>query len=271
MNFDELAKQAGDEAREAALLSRPNSGVEGIIKLARRRRRQRGGIVFMAALVVVVLSVPRLPGPSVRIDFAPAADAPTDGEGPQPQAPTEHQCTANARVPEAPGACMRLGSPPSPTVKASATATVVTSCAARGRRQAAVVRLEAPAPIRLSSTDEFGLVTTAARTSSGIEISVDRVQMLAGEKARREAEKRGEDFSNDYFLVNDNPQVREYQVSADTCVWGNIGFGYEPGDPQPVAVDDFFEFVRTDRARHTLFHFQVKDGLVVGIEEQYRP
>ncbi len=112
MNFDELAQRAGDEVREAAQASRHARNVGGIIELARRRRRRRGGIVLLAAVAVTAVGVPRLVDPSVRIELAPAADAPSDGDATESQAASEHECDADARKPEPTGAWTRLGSPP---------------------------------------------------------------------------------------------------------------------------------------------------------------
>jgi hypothetical protein len=46
--------------------------------------------------------------------------------------------------------------------------------------------------------------------------------------------------------------------------------GEEPW-PKPTTVSVWSTFVTTPGAASTLFHFEIKDGVVVGIEEQYRP
>lgn len=112
MNFDELAHQAGDEAREAAHLSPHTRGVGDIIERGRRRRRRRGGIALLAAVVVTAVGIPRLVDPSVRIDLAPAADAPSYGESTESQGRSETPCEADTRKPEPVGEWTRLATPP---------------------------------------------------------------------------------------------------------------------------------------------------------------
>lgn len=131
--------------------------------------------------------------------------------------------------------------------------------------------IQAPPSTRLTGTDEFGRLVTVRRTADGLEVDVDRVDMLGGAEARAEAQARGQDFSNDYFLVNDNPRLRTYRVSPDVRVWGSIVLRRTP-DVARVPLDDLLAFVQAAPDDDlTLFHLDVEDGLVVGIEEQYRP
>jgi len=153
---------------------------------------------------------------------------------------------------------------PSPTVSVSPSASVPVSPSASA--PAVAERIKAPKATRLDRTDEFGLVHVV-RVGA---VDVDRVDMLSGVEAERAAAAHGGEVSNDYFLVNDNPRLRRYDVRPDAIVWGSIGMVGQP-DAKRVTLAAWYRFLATDAGKHTLFHLTVQDGAVVGIEEQYQP
>ena len=129
--------------------------------------------------------------------------------------------------------------------------------------------IKAPPPSKISETDEFGLLTVVSRDRP-LEVDVDRVDMLGGAEADAAARARGQEVSNDYFLVNDNPKLRRYEFSDQVIVWGSIGLTGAV-DHRQVSVEKLVTFLLTPRGRSTLFHLDVERGVVVAIEEQYRP
>jgi hypothetical protein len=131
-------------------------------------------------------------------------------------------------------------------------------------------RIKAPPPDRIAETDEFGVLVAVRETPQGLEVDVNRVDMLGGQEAEEAAAARGMDVSNDYFLVDDNPMLRTYRISPDVEVWGDISFGREPGLVR-ITVEDLRAHVEDPPWTGVLFHLDVEKGLVVGIEEQYRP
>ena len=131
--------------------------------------------------------------------------------------------------------------------------------------------IKAPPPTELTHTDEFGVVKAVRRTGDGLEVDVDRVDMLGGAEAAAAAAAAGTVVSNDYFLRNDNQTVRTYNVSSAAVVWGNIAMLHKEPGAQQTTLARWQDFVGTSAAMDTLFHFEISDGLVVGIEEQYRP
>jgi hypothetical protein len=131
--------------------------------------------------------------------------------------------------------------------------------------------IKAPPPTQLTHTDEFGLVKAVRRTGGALVVDVDRVDMLGGAEAASAAAAAGTDAPNDYFLRNDNPAVRTYTISSTTVVWGNIAMLHKEPGAQRTTLARWQDFVATSEATSTLFHFQIDDGQVVGIEEQYRP
>ena len=141
--------------------------------------------------------------------------------------------------------------------------------------------LKAPAAQRLDRTDEFGAVTGLTRLTDGtLRVQVNRVDWLSGQDAQAAAEEAGTD-AGDYYVVDDNPLTRAYDVSPEAEVYGSIQL---TGNPELSArtLNDLIEFLNNgsramkgravdEQVRATYFHFQIQDGLVLGIEEQYRP
>ncbi len=130
--------------------------------------------------------------------------------------------------------------------------------------------LKAPQPSRLTRTDEFGIVASIERTGTAVFVEVNRVDMLGGAEGEAAARARGQEVSNDYFLVDENPLLRRYRVDPSALVWGSIGLA-RTVEPTRVPVEQWLDYLDTPAARTTLFHLQIKDGAVVGVEEQYRP
>ena len=149
----------------------------------------------------------------------------------------------------------------------------------------AVVSLKAPAAQRLDRTDEFGAVAGTTRLADGtLRVQVNRVDWLSGDATQAAAAAAaavdGTD-AGDYYVVDESPRTRTYNVSPAAKVYGSIRLTGVP-DLTVRTLDDWTRFLsegsRTmagqnvqEQVQGTYFHFQIQDGLVVGIEEQYRP
>ena len=127
----------------------------------------------------------------------------------------------------------------------------------------------APPAAHIAETDDFGLVRVVRRSPTVV-VEVDRVDMLGGQAAERAAAADGTEVSNDYYLVNDNAQRRAYEVSDDAQVWGSIRMEQDV-DGARVPISDWLAFVDRSDSAGTLFHLDLEGGVVVGVEEQYRP
>lgn len=142
-----------------------------------------------------------------------------------------------------------------------------------------------PAPSPTRSTDvpasgtDIGYLV-AARESSGqgaaLSVSFDRVQFLTGEAARSEADKRGDEIENDYYVVNDNSRLRTLVVADGATVSGDSSFNSWAGDggsgQRARTLDELARFVRTDQGRETLFDLRYDaQGRVTAIAERYLP
>jgi hypothetical protein len=142
--------------------------------------------------------------------------------------------------------------------------------------------LKAPDAQRLDRTDEFGAVTSFVRLADGtLRVQVNRVDWLSGQDAQVAAEADGTD-AGDYYVVDDNPRTRPYDISPTAEVFGSISLTGVP-DLSARTLDDLIRFLREGSAaamagqnveqqlRGTYFHLQIDEGVVVGVEEQYRP
>jgi hypothetical protein len=118
-------------------------------------------------------------------------------------------------------------------------------------------------------TDEFGLVVRTIRSQGRLSVDIDRVDMLSGKEGEQRAAADGQDYSNDYYLVNENPTTRRYVLAGNVKIWlENVT---HPDRPGGISVNDWLSYLRGDRGRDGLWHLDVEHGVVVGIEEQYRP
>ncbi|MDP3714223.1 MAG: hypothetical protein Q8R60_17250 [Mycobacteriales bacterium] len=134
--------------------------------------------------------------------------------------------------------------------------------------------VDAPA----SGTDIGYLVASRETSADGAALSVsfDRVQFFTGEAARREADKRGDEIENDYYVVNDNTRLRTLVVADGATVTGDSSFNSWAGDggsgQRPRTLDELARFVRTDQGRETLFDLRYDaQGRVTAVAERYLP
>jgi hypothetical protein len=95
----------------------------------------------------------------------------------------------------------------------------------------------------------------------GTEVAVDLACYYIGAAAEAEAARRGDEVNNDYYVVNDNTQVRTLPLAdgaTGSCV--ELGATLEMIDCAPVEMSgDWAVWIR------------VQDGAVDRIVEQYAP
>jgi hypothetical protein len=119
--------------------------------------------------------------------------------------------------------------------------------------------------VSLPEGEWYGVVVSAS--PSGIEF--DLACWFTGEAAIAAAAEDGaEDPPNDYYVRNDNPQIRSLPVGAEAEVtW------YPTGDPASEATVTFEEWVAGTISRGLLFGLwlDVIDGEVFRIREQWVP
>lgn len=158
-------------------------------------------------------------------------------------------------------------SPPAPSHSPSSSASPSPSAADEERDGV----VKAGPTVRLRETDEFGIVVRTERRSGVVRVTVDRVDSLTGEEGEQAAAARGVDYSNDHFEVNDNARTRVYTLAQDVDIW--LANPSDAGSPKPLKVSEWRDYVASTRTRERppMFHFDVEDGRVIGVEEQYFP
>ena len=119
--------------------------------------------------------------------------------------------------------------------------------------------------VALPEGEWYGVVVSAS--PSGIEF--DLACWFTGEPAvAAAAEDDAEPPPNDYYVRNDNPQIRSLPVSSETEVlW------YPTGDPASESIVTFSDWVDGVTSRGLLFGvwLDVIDGEVLRIREQWVP
>jgi hypothetical protein len=77
---------------------------------------------------------------------------------------------------------------------------------------------------------DFGYVTGLTTTGSVTKLSFDRATLLTGAAAASAATAHGQPGDGDYFIVNDNPLIRTFELSPSVVVTGST---YLSGDVGP--------------------------------------
>lgn len=129
--------------------------------------------------------------------------------------------------------------------------------------------IRAAPTVKLAETDEFGLVVRVMEGPGSVAIDVDRVDMLSGEEGERAAAADGADYSNDYYLVNKSPRTRHYVLGPGPELW-QVDVAHAD-QPKLLTLSEWVAYLKTALGRAALFHLDVEQGVVVAIEEQYRP
>lgn len=141
----------------------------------------------------------------------------------------------------------------------------------------------APAPsatsdVPASRTDTGFITATRATRADGaaLQLSFDRVQLLTGQAAEREAAERGEQAESGYYLVNESRRLRTLLVADGATVTGDSSFNSWAGDggggQRPRTLEELARFVRTEAGRETVFDLRYDArGRVTAIAERYLP
>jgi len=125
--------------------------------------------------------------------------------------------------------------------------------------------------------DQPTLVVDWSRSGDRIRLTLDYVQVLWGEDANREAERRGLEspVPNDYLIVNDNPRLRVFPVKPGITVhviYNDDGtVRYEGRD---ITLDEWYSRLEgplADQYSSSYFLVTVEDGVITKIAQQYTP
>jgi hypothetical protein len=132
-----------------------------------------------------------------------------------------------------------------------------------------------PRPGVIEDGRHFVYVTDAARLEDGsVEVTFDLAYFLEGQEAAQAAAEHGDELTNDYYIVNDNPRLRTLPLAGDVRV-------------RYIVADACCELQRGDldvwlgavlgtdhtvyAGEHAPWWVTVRGGVITRIEEQYLP
>ena len=132
---------------------------------------------------------------------------------------------------------------------------------------------DAPAP-----HERVPAFVVSARIEDGATIlSVDYIQFLTGEEAAAAAAERGDESPppNDYYIVNDNPTVREFPIAPNLSV-RVVAKADGTTDPAgyTMSVKDWAAAVNGPAGsafKSGIYYITLADGTVTMIEQLYLP
>ena len=130
-----------------------------------------------------------------------------------------------------------------------------------------------------TATTDFGYFPAVLSAKAPIRLSFDRALFLSGKEADKAAAAHGDEtpVPNDYYIVNDNKQLRTVTLASSVKVVGSLGLNSYAGDgdrvePTARTVDQLLGFLGTEQGKGTGFHLVYgPGGVVVSVEEQYQP
>lgn len=82
---------------------------------------------------------------------------------------------------------------------------------------------------------DFGYVTGLTTVGGVNKITFDRATIYSGAAAQSAAKAHGQTVEDDYFIVNDNPLIRTFELSPTVVVTGSTNLSNDVG-PKPSSV-----------------------------------
>jgi hypothetical protein len=171
---------------------------------------------------------------------------------------TSAACSPGANNPPPPGQTQASSTPPPATATSTPQPT--------GSEQlggGAVVLPDGRHPVFFSKVD-----------TAGRKVTFDLIVFLTGDAAEKEAKKRGQEFLNDYFVVNDNPKLRTLPINNSAKI-----LVVNMGAPDPTHLITFSLAELGDRVNEAtskgygsgIFWITVRGDRITLIEEQFVP
>jgi hypothetical protein len=133
---------------------------------------------------------------------------------------------------------------------------------------------EAPAPV----TERVPADVISVRTAGGVHyLTLDYIQFLTGSAAAAAATAHGDESPppNDYYIVNDNPRLREFPIRAGITVEvvSNDDGTVDTGG-HTIGLNDWVARISGslhDYYTYSFYWVTITDNVIVGIEQQYLP
>ena len=128
------------------------------------------------------------------------------------------------------------------------------------------------------TSKQYTLIKKVYTKSGTWYISADYVQYLTGAAANAAATAHGDESPppNDFYIVNDNPMLRELAVVAGTKVTIMGGGGGDPAHPQTQTVAQFHDWFVSGNpdqnwVKGGLYVLTLAGGKVTSIDQQFIP
>ncbi len=122
-----------------------------------------------------------------------------------------------------------------------------------------------------------GLVTGTTEVDGVPVLKIDYVQFLTGGEAADAAAAHGDESPppNDYYVVNDNPKIRQFKIQPGIPVFVVTNDdGTSDADGHTISLNQWIAALNGPHAgvfRSTIYWVTVTDGTITKVEAQYLP
>jgi hypothetical protein len=129
-----------------------------------------------------------------------------------------------------------------------------------------------------SGTEQYTLIKKVYLKGGTWYITADYIQFLTGTAAAAAATAHGDESPppNDYYIANDNPQLRELSVVAGANVKIEGGNGGDPANPQNKTIAQFHDWYYSSNpdqnwVKSGIYVLTLSGTKVTAINEQFVP
>lgn len=122
-----------------------------------------------------------------------------------------------------------------------------------------------------------GLIVGTTTVDGAWVLKIDYVQFLTGGEAADAAAAHGDESPppNDYYVVNDNPKIRQFKVQPGIPVFVvTNNDGTSDADGHTVTLDQWIAAMNGSQAgafRASIYWVTITNGIVTAVEAQYVP
>lgn len=193
-------------------------------------RPGRGPAIAVAVIVLVIVAGVAywLGGRNNNSTAAPTAP-PAASSPPAASTPASTSASVTpAAAPSASASTMASTAPSAPVPTSAAPTTTKRAPTTSASPSPTVTPFTHPDP-------DFGYVTAVTTSGSVVKLSFDRATLETGPAAASAAAAHGQTVEDDYYIVNDNPLIRTFELSPSVVVTGSSDLSGEVG-PKPSTV-----------------------------------
>jgi hypothetical protein len=134
-----------------------------------------------------------------------------------------------------------------------------------------------PVDVPVAAERVPAIITAVDTSGSAVLLEVDYIQFLTGDEAADAATAHGDESPppNDYYIVNDNPALREFPVQEGISVVTVVN---DDGTSDPaghtLTLDQWVDRItgpNADAFRSSFYWITVSEATITTIEQQYLP